>query len=231
MVDRAGFPSKRETTPVIKENLNPIWSERNRFNFGVTAVGPTVLYLTVFDWDLGLTDDFLGEASFDLTKIIKDAHDTGMAAEELTEIPLGPMTILKESTQALLEENPLMSRFEPLISPAAKMLGDSGLSSKFQQHASETMLNNTYERGQLLGTSARSNSLISGTVTFKVTYKPYSTEKLEEVQNEPSPLKSYIEAGKLDSLGIGLIEVEVLRARNLMPSDPGTLNEQVRVSP
>eukprot|EP01051_Picozoa_sp_SAG22_P010342 SAG22_NODE_925_length_6469_cov_3.836264_5_plen_872_part_00 len=75
-------PSKRKSTPVEKKTLNPRWAKHNKFKFSVSAIEPTVVYCHVFDWDIGLTDDYLGEAKLDVTELIARAHAGGVPSRE-----------------------------------------------------------------------------------------------------------------------------------------------------
>lgn len=59
--------SQKKKTPIIKRELNPVWTTGNVFMFKMDTETAT-LQLTVFDWDLASADDFMGEARIQLAK-------------------------------------------------------------------------------------------------------------------------------------------------------------------
>eukprot|EP01052_Picozoa_sp_SAG31_P020104 SAG31_NODE_1496_length_8102_cov_4.478321_3_plen_1476_part_00 len=76
---------QRQKTPVIKRDLNPVWTHGNVFNFRM-ASETAKLKLTVFDWDLASADDFMGEVRI-LVSSVNDGES--MSLEYQYELPPG----------------------------------------------------------------------------------------------------------------------------------------------
>ena len=91
-------------TGIIKKNLNPIWKNDNTFTYSVYG-SETTLYATVFDWDFGPKDDYLGEAKISLLSLIEETKYP-RSAEKVEQVNLTP-----PSRNFTLEES-IMSSFE-----------------------------------------------------------------------------------------------------------------------
>jgi len=104
VMDRAGRPSKRKSTSVIKKNLDPVWKNNNKFSYLVYSA-ETTLYATVFDWDFGPKDDYLGEAKLDLRSLIEEADYPSVVEREET------ITLTPPSRNFTMEES-ILSSFE-----------------------------------------------------------------------------------------------------------------------
>ena len=104
VMDRAGRPSKRKSTSVIKKNLDPVWKNHNKFSYLVYSPD-TTLYATVFDWDFGPKDDYLGEAKLELKSLIEEAEYPSVVEREET------ITLTPPSRNFTVEES-ILSSFE-----------------------------------------------------------------------------------------------------------------------
>jgi phosphatidylserine decarboxylase len=98
------FGKKVFRTRVIRHSLNPVWDEKLLFHVRRYETSFKV-QLTVLDWDKLSSNDYIGEASFDVSELLANAPqrnpDTGLYAEEedgghpMKEFAL-PLTTTKE---------------------------------------------------------------------------------------------------------------------------------------
>jgi phosphatidylserine decarboxylase len=98
------FGKKVFRTRVIRHSRNPVWDEKLLFHVRRYETSFKV-QLTVLDWDKLSSNDYVGDASFDVSDLITDApqrdSETGLyAAEEegshsMKEFAL-PLTTIKE---------------------------------------------------------------------------------------------------------------------------------------
>jgi hypothetical protein len=79
-----------QKTSVVKHSLNPIWDDKNFFKYEMHGPSAT-LVLTVMDWDLTSSDDFLGEVRVEIQRKSGNfaspaaAQDNGVFENELGE--------------------------------------------------------------------------------------------------------------------------------------------------
>jgi NhaP-type Na+/H+ or K+/H+ antiporter len=151
VMDRGGRPSKRKSTSVKKKTLDPVWTSSNKFKF--TVYGPeTTMYATVYDWDFGPKDDYLGEAKLDLKDLI-DGTAYPETKEVQEEIKLRP------PTRNFTVEESILSSFE------GGAAGRSSPSTKVTTNPlSSAPLNGRRSPGRSSPTTPGSDSLIGATV-------------------------------------------------------------------
>jgi len=98
------FGKKVFRTRVIRHSLNPVWDEKMLFHVRRYETSFKV-QLTVLDWDKLSSNDYVGDASFDISELMADAPQrdpvTGLyAAEEEGDHPMKefalPLTTTKE---------------------------------------------------------------------------------------------------------------------------------------
>ncbi|EGN98625.1 hypothetical protein SERLA73DRAFT_89562 [Serpula lacrymans var. lacrymans S7.3] len=127
------FGKKVFRTRVIRHSLNPVWDEKMLFH--VRRYETTYkVQLTVLDWDKLSSNDYVGDASFDVTELIRDAPQrdpqTGLYSEDedgshpMKEFQL-PLTTAKEM--------PWEAKHNPVLAFRAKFQPYDGLRQRFWQ--------------------------------------------------------------------------------------------------
>jgi NhaP-type Na+/H+ or K+/H+ antiporter len=204
VLDRAGRPSKRKSTSVQKGTLNPVWKTSNKFRYRIESA-ETTMYATVYDWDYGLVDDYLGEARVDLRQTIASTSypDTAEFEQDFE---------LTAPTRNFSVEEGIVQSFEsPLSSPQQGVVDEveQGITDIIK--AGEATARNIEMAASSIVMSARKSALIKGSLRLRVKYVPKNPE-------EPmTPKKA--EFGKRVA-SIGHVEIEVLKASGLAASDP-----------
>ena len=80
------FGKKVFRTRVIRHSLNPVWDEKLLFHVRRYESNFKV-QLTVMDWDKLTSNDYVGESSFDVAELLRDAPEkdekTGLYPETI----------------------------------------------------------------------------------------------------------------------------------------------------
>ncbi|KAF7296465.1 Phosphatidylserine decarboxylase proenzyme 2 [Mycena chlorophos] len=81
------FGKKVFRTRVIRHSLNPVWDEKLLFHVRRYELGYEVR-LTVLDWDKLSSNDYIGEASFNVSELVADAPQPMPSTDDSLDIPL-----------------------------------------------------------------------------------------------------------------------------------------------
>ena len=110
------FGKKVFRTRVIRHSLNPIWDEKLLFHVRRYEANFKI-QLTVLDWDKLSSNDHVGDASFDVSELLKNAPDkdseTGLYSENVGKSDLE----FKEFNLSLstAKEMPWESKHNPVL--------------------------------------------------------------------------------------------------------------------
>lgn len=207
LVDRGGRPSKRKSTPVQKATLNPVWKKANKFRYRIESA-ETMVYATVYDWDYGLVDDYLGEAKVDLRETIASTSYPDIAEfEQEIELTAPTRNFSVEEGIAQSFNGPESSHEQGAHRVVDEV--EQGITGMIK--AGEAAARSVEMAASSIVVSARKAALIQGSLRLRIKFTPKDPE-------EPmSPQK--VELGKRIA-SIGYVEVEVLKACDLAASDP-----------
>ncbi|KAF7337169.1 Phosphatidylserine decarboxylase proenzyme 2 [Mycena venus] len=201
------FGKKVFRTRVIRHSLNPVWDEKLLFHVRRYEIGYEVR-LTVLDWDKLSSNDYIGEAAFNVNELI--AH----APQPLPLPPVkgGSLVAASPSLPAVGEDGAMLGDSEKDADAAARERG-----TRIPLYAETEGGDHSMKEFKLkleIGAGAGKEPVLweskhSPMITFRAKYQPYSLlrqrfwrQYLKQYDTDDTSTISHVEiTSMLDSLG------------------------------